>query len=90
MNRRASLQIVFLLTLFAALSLLSCENNVYMDVSYADDTDLWMVNGKYFSSLQEAMDYIYETTKSKSMDSVPAERIAILQRDVMNGNRGGG
>lgn len=57
----------------------------------SSSNNLWFVNGKYFSTMQAAMDHIATTTKgSRSIDSISADRIAILQRSVTNGERGGG
>ena len=57
----------------------------------SSNNNLWYVNGKYFSTMQAAMDHIATTTKgSRSIESISADRIAILQRSVTNGERGGG
>ena len=78
-----------ILTVFTA-----CDHNVYMGEPERITPSLWKVNNTYFDSLQEAMDYIYGTTKgvinSKAIDDVGVTRRAILQRNVMNGERGGG
>ncbi len=84
MNKAPAI-IFLLLTALTTLTFFSCDYNVYMD-----EDGLWMVDGKFFSTLQAAMDYIYKSTMGKSLSDVPAQRRAILQRNVMNGKRGGG
>ncbi len=88
---KAGILLILALLLFSMVS--SCDgHNVYMH----DRTDnMWYVNGSYFSTMQAAFDYIYETVTgardiSRAMDEVPAERTAILLRDVKDGERGGG
>ncbi len=82
------LRFISSLLILLMLLFLSCENNIYID---SESDDLWSVNGKYFSSLQSAVNYILNTTKgAKSIGDVPAGRTVVLQRNVMNGERGGG
>ena len=91
---RKSLLKVFIIFSLILLGFTACDHNVYLAEPDKVAPSLWKVNDRYFDTLQEAMDYIYGTTKgiinSKAIDDVGVTRRAILQRNVMNGERGGG
>ena len=86
--KKVSRIITAILLLLMVLLSVSCDHNVYM---YDNTDNMWYVNGSFFSTMQAAFDYIYQMVMgSRSIDDVPAERTAILLRDVKDGERGGG
>lgn len=91
---KRTMTMLLVLPMLFLLFLCSCDHNVYLDQPDKLSPSLWKVNDKFFDTLQEAMDYIYGSSKglhkSKAIDDVPVTSTAVLQRNVCNGERGGG